>query len=202
MLIFSLILFIILLTPVLLQRLRIPDLIGLIIAGAVSAPGVGIMERDSSIELFGTVGLLYIMFIAGLEIDMADLKKNYGKTLTFGLYTFLIPMIVGTLTGVYWLDFSWPTSILLASMYASHTLITYPIVSKYGITKNRAVSIAIGGTVITCILALLVLAVIVGMSTGEINQQFWIKLGVSKSGFYQYCRDLISHAGALVFQAL
>lgn len=117
------------------------------------------------------------MFIAGLEIDMADLKKNYGKTLTFGLYTFLIPMIVGTLTGVYWLDFSWPTSILLASMYASHTLITYPIVSKYGITKNRAVSIAIGGTVITCILALLVLAVIVGMSTGEINQQFWIKLG-------------------------
>ena len=177
-LIFSLILFIILLTPVLLQRLRIPDLIGLIIAGAVIGPnGVGIMERDSSIELFGTVGLLYIMFIAGLEIDMADLKKNYGKTLTFGLYTFLIPMIVGTLTGVYWLDFSWPTSILLASMYASHTLITYPIVSKYGITKNRAVSIAIGGTVITCILALLVLAVIVGMSTGEINQQFWIKLG-------------------------
>ena len=177
-LIFSLILFIILLTPVLLQRLRIPDLIGLIIAGAVIGPnGVGIMERDSSIELFGTVGLLYIMFIAGLEIDMADLKKNYGKTLTFGLYTFLIPMIVGTLTGVYWLDFSWPTSILLASMYASHTLITYPIVSKYGITKNRAVSIAIGGTVITCILALLVLAVIVGMSTGEINQQFWIKVG-------------------------
>ena len=96
-LIFSLILFIILLTPVLLQRLRIPDLIGLIIAGAVIGPnGVGIMERDSSIELFGTVGLLYIMFIAGLEIDMADLKKNYGKTLTFGLYTFLIPMIVGT----------------------------------------------------------------------------------------------------------
>ena len=88
-LIFSLILFIILLTPVLLQRLRIPDLIGLIIAGAVIGPnGVGIMERDSSIELFGTVGLLYIMFIAGLEIDMADLKKNYGKTLTFGLYIF------------------------------------------------------------------------------------------------------------------
>ena len=105
------------------------------------------------------------------------------KPLTFGLYTFLIPMIVGTLTGVYWLDFSWPTSILLASMYASHTLITYPIVSKYGITKNRAVSIAIGGTVITCILALLVLAVIVGMSTGEINQQFWIKLGVSSLVF-------------------
>ena len=200
-LIFSLILFIILLTPVLLQRLRIPDLIGLIIAGAVIGPnGVGIMERDSSIELFGTVGLLYIMFIAGLEIDMADLKKNYGKTLTFGLYTFLIPMIVGTLTGVYWLDFSWPTSIFLASMYASLTLITYPIVSKYGITKNRAVSIAIGGTVITCILALLVLAVIVGMSTGEINQQFWIKLGVSSLVFISIVVILFPMLGRWFFK--
>ena len=183
-LIFSIILFIILLAPMLLHRLKIPDLIGLILAGAVIGPnGLGIMSRDSSMELFGTVGLLYIMFIAGLEIDMADLRKNYGKTLAFGMYTFLIPMIIGTLTGVYWLGFSWPTSVLLASMYASHTLITYPIVSKYGITKNRAVSIAIGGTVITCMLALLVLAVIVGMSTGEINHKFWMKLGVSSVVF-------------------
>lgn len=121
----------------LLHRLKIPDLIGLILAGAIIGPnGFGIMSRDSSMELFGTVGLLYIMFISGLEIDMADLRKNYGKTLIFGFYTFIIPMIMGTLTGVYWLDFSWPTSVLLASMYASHTLITYPIVSKYGITKT------------------------------------------------------------------
>ena len=183
-LIFAVILFIILLAPAVLHRLKIPDLIGLIIAGALIGPnGLGIMLRDSSIELFGTVGLLYIMFIAGLEIDMADLRKNYGKTLTFGLYTFLIPMILGTVTGVYCLDFSWPTSVLLASMYASHTLITYPIVSKYGITKNRAVSIAIGGTVITSILALLVLAVVVGMSTGEIGKAFWVKLGVSSAVF-------------------
>ncbi len=183
-LIFAVILFIILLAPVILHRLRIPDLIGLILAGALIGPnGLGIMLRDSSIELFGTVGLLYIMFIAGLEIDMADLRKNYGKTLTFGAYTFLIPMIVGTLTSVYFLDFSWQTSILLASMYASHTLITYPIVSKYGITRNRVVSIAIGGTVITCILALLVLAVIVGMSVGEINETFWIKLSLSSIVF-------------------
>ena len=183
-LIFSIILFIILLAPVVLHRLRIPDLIGLILAGAVIGPnGFGIMSRDSSMELFGTVGLLYIMFIAGLEIDMADLRKNYGKTLVFGFYTFVIPMLMGVLTGVYWLDFSWPTSVLLASMYASHTLITYPIVSKYGITKNKAVSIAIGGTVITCILALLVLAVVVGMSTGEISPRFWMKLGISSVVF-------------------
>lgn len=183
-LIFAVILFIILLAPVILHRLKIPDLIGLIIAGAVIGPhGMGLMLRDSSIELFGTVGLLYIMFIAGLEIDMADLKKNYGKTMAFGLYTFFIPMIFGALTGVYWLGFSWPSSVLLASMYASHTLITYPIVSKYGITKNRAVSIAIGGTVITCVLALLVLAVVVGMSVGEINSRFWVKLGISSLAF-------------------
>lgn len=183
-LIYSVILFIILLAPILLQRLRIPDLIGLILAGALIGPnGLHIMARDSSIDLFGTVGLLYIMFIAGLEIDMADLKRNYGKTVAFGMYTFFIPMIMGILTGVYLLDFSWATSVLLASMYASHTLITYPIVSKYGITKNRVVSIAIGGTVITCILALLVLAIVVGMSVGEINQKFWLKLGISSVAF-------------------
>lgn len=179
-LIFSVILFVILLAPIVLHRFKIPELIGLILAGALLGPnGLYIMARDSSIDLFGTVGLLYIMFIAGLEIDMADLRKNSGKTTVFGLYTFLIPMILGVTTGVYILNFSWPTSILLASMYASHTLITYPIVSKYGITKNRVVSIAIGGTVITCILALLVLAVIVGMVNGEINSGFWIKLGIS-----------------------
>lgn len=183
-LIFSVILFVILLAPIILHRFKIPELIGLILAGALIGPnGLYIMARDSSIELFGTVGLLYIMFIAGLEIDMADLKKNSGKTTVFGLYTFLIPMILGVLTGVYVLGFSWPTSTLLASMYASHTLITYPIVGKYGITKNRVVSIAIGGTVITCILALLVLAVIVGMSNGEINSGFWVKLGISGALF-------------------
>ncbi len=107
-LIFSIILFIILLAPVLLHRLKIPDLIGLILAGAIIGPnGFGIMSRDSSMELFGTVGLLYIMFISGLEIDMADLRKNYGKTLIFGFYTFIIPMIMGTclLAGFFLADF-------------------------------------------------------------------------------------------------
>ena len=149
-LIFSVILFIILLTPVLLHRFKIPDLIGLIIAGAIIGPqGLDIMSRDSSIELFGKVGLLYIMFVAGLEIDLADLKKNYGRSVYFGLLTFVIPMLMGTFAGVYLLDFSYPTSVLLARMFASHTLMTYPIVSKYGVTKNRAVNISIGATVIT-----------------------------------------------------
>ena len=179
-LLFSLILFIILFAPILLNKLRIPHLIGLIIAGAIIGPnGLNLMERDMSIILFGTVGLLYIMFLAGLEIDLADFKKNSGKSLIFGLLTFLIPMGLGMAAGIYLLDFSLPTSILLASMFASHTLIAYPIVSKLGVAKNRAVNVTVGGTMITDTLALLVLAVIAGMQTGEINQEFWIRLGVS-----------------------
>lgn len=179
-LIFSLILFIILFAPIILNKFKIPHLIGLIIAGAIiGTNGLNLMRRDSSIILFGTVGLLYIMFLAGLEIDLADFKKNSRKSIIFGLYTFLIPMVLGTFAGLFLLQFSLPTSILLASMFASHTLIAYPIVSKLGVTKNRAVNITVGGTVITDTLALLVLAVIVGMSTGEITNEFWIKLGIS-----------------------
>ncbi|MCC8088412.1 MAG: cation:proton antiporter [Rikenellaceae bacterium] len=179
-LIFSLILFIILLAPIIFHMFKIPDLVGLIIAGAIIGPnGLDILERDSSIVLFGTVGLLYLMFVAGLEINMSDFKKNGKKGLLFGFFTFSIPMTLGGLSGYYILGFSIPTSILLASMYASHTLITYPIISKYGITKNRAVTVTISGTVITDILALLVLAVIVGMETGELSNFFWIKLTIS-----------------------
>ncbi|MDR0982015.1 MAG: cation:proton antiporter [Culturomica sp.] len=183
-LIFALILVIILLAPLLLHRLRIPELIVLILAGAIIGPNAfGILERDSSIELFGKVGLLYIMFIAGLEIDLADLKKNFLKSGYFGLLTFLLPMLIGYFTSFYILKFSISSSILLASLYASHTLITYPIVSRYGVARNRAVNISIGATIITCILSLLVLAVVVGMETGVVNNLFWWKLGISTAIF-------------------
>jgi len=179
-LIFSLILFIILFAPIVLNRIKIPHLIGLIIAGILIGPnGFNLMERDASIELFGAVGLLYIMFLAGLEMDMVQFKKNSGKSIVFGLYTFLIPMGLGFLSGYYLLGFTLETSILFASMLASHTLIAYPIVSKFGITKNRAVSVAVGGTMITDTLALLVLAVIAGMATGVVDNRFWIQLSVS-----------------------
>lgn len=177
---FLLILVIILFAPILLNKVKIPHLLGLIIAGAVIGPyGINLMERDSSIILSGTAGLLYIMFLAGLEIDLADFKKNSKKSLVFGSYTFIIPMTLGTLTGLYILEFSVPTSVLLASMFASHTLIAYPIISKLGVTKNRAVNITVGGTMITDTLALLVLAVIVGMTKGEVTAEFWIRLTIS-----------------------
>ncbi len=179
-LIFSLILFIILFSPLVLNRLSIPSLIGLIIAGVIIGPhGFNFIARDSSIELFGTVGLLYIMFISSLEMDLAEFKKNSHKSFIFGVYTFVIPMAFGIVAGVYLLGFSWLTSILLASMFASNTLITYPIIGKYGIVKNRAVNISVGGTIFTTIAALLVLAVTVGMSTGTIDSSFWLKLGLS-----------------------
>ena len=171
---------IILFAPIVLNKIKIPHLLGLIIAGAIIGPnGFHLMERDSSIILSGTAGLLYIMFLAGLEIDLADFKKNSKKSLVFGLYTFIIPMILGIWAGFYVLEFSLPTSVLLASMFASHTLIAYPLVSKLGVAKNRAVNITIGGTMITDTLALLVLAIIVGMTTGEVNSEFWIRLSIS-----------------------
>ncbi len=177
---FFVILTIILFAPLLLNRLHVPPILGLIIAGIIIGPyGINLMERDSSIILSGTAGLLYIMFLAGLEIDIADFKRNSSKSLLFGMYTFLIPMGLGFMAGYYIFHFSWQSSILLASMFASHTLIVYPIISKYGITKNRAVTVAVGGTMITDTLALLVLAVIVGMVSGEVTSAFWVKLSVS-----------------------
>lgn len=177
---FLLILVIILSAPLLLNKLKIPHLLGLIIAGAIIGPnGLNLVLRDSSIILSGTAGLLYIMFLAGLEIDMGDFKKNSGRSFVFGMYTFLIPMALGIVAGLYVLHFSMETSILLASMFASHTLIAYPIISKLGITKDKSVTITVGGTMITDMLALLVLTVIVGMATGVIGEHFWTRLSIS-----------------------
>lgn len=177
---FLLVLVIILAAPLLLNKIKVPHLLGLIIAGAIIGPnGFNVLSRDSSIVVTGTTGLLYIMFLAGLEIDMGDFKKNKWKSLTFGLYTFIVPFVLGYLGGYYILHFSMLTSILFASLFSSHTLIAYPLVSKLGIAKNKAVNITVGGTMITDILALLVLAIIVGMSQGDVGTEFWVKLSVS-----------------------
>src|ERR1044071_1308334 len=129
--IFSLVLFIILFAPILFNKIKVPHIIGLILAGMIIGPyGFNLLLRDSSIVLFGTVGLLYIMFTAGLEIDMEEFRKNRLKSLVFGLFTFLIPITLGSFTVHLVLNFSWPTSFLLASMFATHTLLGYPIVSK------------------------------------------------------------------------
>ena len=179
-LIFFIVLTIILFAPLLLNRLRIPHIIGLIIAGIIIGPyGFGLLERDSSFQLFGNVGLLYLMFLAGLEMDINDFKKNKTQSIVFGLYTFLVPMIIGTFISYYTLHFNWTTSILLASMYASHTLVAYPIVSRYGVARETSVTTTIAGTIITVLGALIILAVIAGMAQGNINNVFWIRLTLS-----------------------
>ncbi|MCF2504730.1 cation:proton antiporter [Dyadobacter sp. CY107] len=179
-LIFSLVLFIILFVPLLLNRIKVPYVIGLILAGvAVGEHGANLLRRDSSIVLFGTVGLIYIMFLAALEIDMKEFKKNSSKSLIFGVFTFAVPMLIAAPAARFLLGFSWISSILFASMLASHTLISYPVAARFNVHKTKAAIIAVGGTIITDILSLLVLAVIAKMSQGEINQAFWIQLIVS-----------------------
>lgn len=178
--IFSLVLFIILFAPILFNKIKVPHIIGLIVAGVIVGPyGLNLLTRDSSIVLFGTVGLLYIMFLAGLEIDLSEFRKNRNKIIVFGLTTFLLPLVVGSLASYYVLGYGFLSSVLLASMFSTHTLIAYPIASRYGISKNRAVTLTIGGTMITDILALLILAAVAGMTKGEVTSSFWVQLGGS-----------------------
>jgi Kef-type K+ transport system membrane component KefB len=173
-------LIIILCIPLLLNKIKVPHLLGLIIAGAVIGPnGFNVLSRDSSVVVTGTTGLLYIMFLAGLEIDMGDFKRNKWKSITFSIYTFIVPFVLGLAGGYYILHFSLLTSVLFASLFSSHTLIVYPMVSKLGIAKNLAVNITVGGTMITDVLSLVVLAVVVGMSQGEVGTEFWLRLSAS-----------------------
>ena len=173
--IFLLVLVIILFTPLLLRRLKIPHIIGMILAGMVVGPyGFNILERDASFQIFGQVGILYLMFLAGVEIDMFNLKQNLRKGVLFGLISFTIPMIGGLLLTHYILDTSWLTSTLIASMYASHTLISYPITARFGLTNSRSAVISICGTVVAVLLALVVLAEVVAVQEHGVFQWFRI----------------------------
>jgi Kef-type K+ transport system membrane component KefB len=179
-LILALTLLIILFAPLFLKRLRIPGIIGLIIAGVIIGPNtLHIIEKSTSFELFSKTGLLYIMFLAGLEIDMQEYKQNRSKSLVFGAFTFFIPIIIGYLVCIYLFNFTlWP-ALLLASMFSTHTLLSYPIVSNMGIVKNRAVQVSFGGTIITDSAVLILLGVITNVVGGEINSMFWLRLVIS-----------------------
>ena len=183
-LVFSLVLFIILLSPILLRPIRVPGIIGLILSGVVIGPhGLNWLEKSSAVNLFSTIGLLYIMFIAGLELDMNEFKKTRHKSLVFGFFTFIIPIAIGFPVCHYLLGYDILPSILIASMFATHTLVSYPIVNRYGISKHEAVAITIGGTILTDTAVLIILAVITGASQGNINQEFWVTLGISFAVF-------------------
>jgi Kef-type K+ transport system membrane component KefB len=202
-LVFSLVLFVFLLVPIFLNKIKIPSIIGLILAGVVIGPhGLNLLERNSSIILFGTVGLLYIMFLAALELDLNEFKKNKNRSLVFGALTFLIPFSLGTLVCYYFLKMPVPSSLLVASMFSSHTMVAYPIASRLGITKNEAVTIAVGGTIITDTAVLLVLAIITGSSAGTLDFYFWGKLVVSLSVFAVFVLYGFPIIGAWFFRNL
>lgn len=179
-LIFSVVLFIILLAPIILRKFRIPSIVGLIIAGVLIGPyGFDVLAFDNSIKLFGMVGLIYLMFQAGLDLDMNEFRKSKNKSIFFGLITFSIPFGIGVVVCYYFFHFNLMTSALISSMFATHTLVAYPIASKLGITKDQAVTIAVGGTIITDTLVLLLLAVITGAKEGNLDSLFWLQLGGS-----------------------
>lgn len=177
---FLIILVIILVTPMIFDKIKIPSLLGLIIAGTAIGPyGLNLMERNSSFILFGTAGLLFIMFQAGLDTDINEFKKNSKKSVLFGILTFLFPFLLSFAASYFIFGLGLMSSVLVGSMIAPHTPITYPIVTKFDIQKNIAVSIALGGTLITNIISFLIIIVVVGMSTGDVNQAFWVRLSIS-----------------------
>lgn len=188
-LVFSLLLFIILLSPIVLRKMRVPAIIGLIISGVIIGPhgleliGEKTMESEGSIKLFSTIGLLYIMFMAGLELEMNEFKKYIKKSITFGALTFFVPITLGFPLCYFVLDMSQTASWLTASMFATHTLVAYPIISKYGLSKNSAVAITVGGTILTDTAVLIILAVISSSTEGNLDSAFWVRLITSLSIF-------------------
>jgi len=178
-LIFTLVLLIVLLAPIIFKKFRIPGIVGLIIAGIFAGPhGLGLLDQNSGIKLFSTAGLLYLMFLAGLELDLKVFKKHQDRSFVFGSLTFFIPLGFGFVASYFFLNFSFVSSLLLASMFSTHTLISYPIASRLGITRNEAVTITIGGTIITDTAVLLMLAVISATTKGELDFQFWLRITV------------------------
>lgn len=173
---FAILLLLILLVPILFQKIKLPGIVGLLLAGTIVGPnGFGLIEAAGVIDVLGKVGLLYLMFLAGLEINLDQFKKERKNTIVFGALTFLIPQTFGTLI-FYSLDYSLPASFLIASMFASHTLVAYPIISRLGLMKEKSVVAAVGGTIFTDIAALLVLAVVARSVEGELSALFWITL--------------------------
>ena len=177
--IFLVMLLIILLAPVVLRSLRVPHIIGLILAGLIVGPnGFHVLDRDKSIELFGQVGIYYIMFLAGLEMDMGSFRRHGRQGSVFGLLTFTIPLLFGFAVGRWVLGLSTASSLLLSSLLSSHTLVTYPIVGRYGLGKHPSVVHAIVATAIASFGALLLLAIVVQGVRGGGSGWYWLRFGV------------------------
>ena len=188
-LIFFVVLLMILLSPIIMGRLRIPHIIGMVLAGVlVGKYGLNILERDASFELFGRVGLYYIMFLAGLEMDMGGLKKNRNSVIVFGMLTFIIPFAMTYFMGISLLGYFPLASLLLSAIMASNTLIAYPIVGRYGLTRHTSSTLSVGSSMIALFMALIVMASIVNSFHGNGGIVFWLLFILR---FVAYCVGLI-----------
>ena len=188
-LIFFVVLLMILLSPIIMGRLRIPHIIGMVLAGVlVGKYGLNILGRDASFELFGRVGLYYIMFLAGLEMDMEGLKKNRNRVMIFGMLTFLVPFAMTYFMGVSLLGYIPLASLLLAAIMASNTLIAYPIVGRYGLTRHTSSTLSVGSSMMALFMALIVMASIVNSFHGNGGILFWLLFNLK---FVAYCVGLI-----------
>lgn len=207
--IFFVVLSIILFAPMILERLRIPSIVGLIVAGIVIGPhGVHVLHRDASFELFGKVGLYYIMFLASLEMNLVDVMKNRVMALGYGLLSFALPFGLGLVANLTLLDLSWPAALMVACMYSAHTLLTYPLIMRWGLGKHRAMGIAVGGTIVTDVITLLILALIGGGShPSAADFDLWLLLGkvvvliaLVIWGFPRLCRWFFRRIGDSIMQ--
>lgn len=186
---FFVVLLIILLAPIIMGKLRIPHIIGMVLAGVVIGKyGLNILVRDNSFELFGRVGLYYIMFLAALEMDMESIRKNRNRLLIFALLTFTVPLLLTYFMGIHLLNYGITASLLLGCIMASNTLVAYPIVSRYGLQRKPSVTLSVGSSIISLIFSLIMLAAIVASNKGEGSIGFWLFF-VSK--FVIYCAAAI-----------
>ena len=194
--IFSVVLAIILLAPLLLRRLRVPPVIGLIALGIlVGQYGLGLLEHDKSFEIFGQVGIYYIMFLAGLELEMGSVEHYGGDGLAYGILTFSIPFVLGIVSSVWLLGFGLSTSILLACIYASHTLVTYPVIGRYGLNRHRAVVVSVVATAIALFAALLVLAIVVGSGSADTTLATWLLFPLKCAAYIGFVVFVFPRAG-------
>ena len=193
-LIFFVVLLIILLAPIIMGKLRIPHIVGMVLAGVlVGEHGLNILSRDSSFELFGKVGLLYIMFLAGLEMDLESVKKNSKRFLLFGLLTCFVPLILTYVMSRWLLDYSHTASFLLGCIMASNTLIAYPIISRYGLQRNSSVMLSVGSSMLSLFLALMMLAALSAAYDEETGFGFWLLFVVKFTLFCIGCVWVIPH---------
>ncbi len=187
-LIFFVVLLIILLSPIVMGKLRIPHIIGLVLAGVLIGPyGLNILARDNSFELFGQVGLYYIMFLAALEMDMNGVKSNGRRMVLFGLLTFAVPFFMTLFLGHTLLNYTPTASLLLGCIMASNTLIAYPIVTRFGLQKKPSVTLSVGSTMLSLLISLVVLASIVASNTGNGGLMFWLWFAAK---FLMFCGGL------------